>query len=119
MTDLVNKYVNVVKGAGNSVGHAIASSAGESFASPEQDTVAPASSDYQGGYIIGISVYFIWLVIFAAVAATQSYRYNLDVGTGVPLTLLYLVLAFLFPFFYYPFYTFFLCNSKGQNGGRR
>jgi hypothetical protein len=123
MTDLVNKYAKLVRGAGNTVGHAVADTVREPFASPEKEKKGEAvveSDAYQTGYVIGISLYFIWLVVFASGAATQSYRYNLNVGTGVPLTVLYLVLAFLFPFFYYPFYTFFLCNGKGgQHGGRR
>ena len=124
MSNLVNNYVKVVRGAGDSVGRAVANTVKESFASPEKKSKkeddAIEFDGYQSGYVIGISLYFIWLVIFAAGAATQSYRYNLNVGTGMPLTILYLVLAFIFPYFYYPFYTFFLCNSKGgQNGGRR
>jgi hypothetical protein len=124
MSDVVNKYVKLVKGAGETVGKAVADTVTESFASPEKKSKkeddATESDGYQSGYVIGISLYFIWLVIFAAGAATQSYRYNLNVGTGMPLTILYLVLAFIFPYFYYPFYTFFLCNSKGgQSGGRR
>ena len=124
MSNLVNNYVKVVRGAGDSVGRAVANTVKESFASPEKEKKkgeeAVESDAYQSGYVIGISLYFVWLVVFASGAATQSYRYNLNVGTGLPLTLLYLVLAFLFPFFYYPFYTFFLCNAKGgQAGGRR
>ena len=120
MTDLVNKYAQMVRGAGNTVGQAVADTVREPFASPEKGEEAVESTAYQAGYVIGISLYFIWLVIFASGAATQCYRYNLSISTGVPLTVLYVVLAFLFPFFYYPFYTFFLCNSRGgQHGGRR
>lgn len=122
MSELVNKYAKLVISAGNTVGHAVANSVTESFASPEKEKAeAPAESNgYQTGFVIGISLYFIWLVIFAAGAAVQSYRYNVNINSGTALTVLYVLLAFLFPYFYYPFYTFFLCNSKGgQNGGRR
>ena len=126
MSDIVNKYVKLVKGAGETVGQAMGDTVTESFASPGRATkdgevdVSAESSTYQTGFVIGISLYFVWLVVFASGAATQSYRYNLNIGTGMPLTILYLVLAFFFPFFYYPYYTFFLCNSKGgQSGGRR
>ena len=121
MSNLVNNYVKVVKGAGDSVGRAVANTVKESFASPGDTAATPAESNtYEITFMLGVLFYFVWLVIFASGAATQSYRYNLNVGTGMPLTIFYLVLAFIFPFFYYPFYTFFLCNSKGgQNGGRR
>jgi hypothetical protein len=126
MSDIVNKYVKLVKGAGETVGKAMGDTVTESFASPgrrskdEEVDVSTESSAYQTGFVIGISLYFIWLVVFAAGAATQSYRYNLNVNTSPGLTFLYVVLAFFFPMFYYPFYTFFLCNSKGgQGGGRR
>ena len=127
MSNLVDKYAKLVKGAGDTVGHAVAGTVAEPFASPEHNgkgdnsqKAAAESSSYQAGFMIGVTFYFIWLMIFASGAGVQSYRYNLNANTGTPLTILYVVLAFLFPFFYYPFYTFFLCNSKGgQNGGRR
>lgn len=126
MSNLVNNYVKVVRGAGDSVGRAVANTVKESFASPERRSKDEKSEDstestaYQTGFVLGITFYFIWLVVFAAGAAVQSYRYNLNVNTGSALTFLYVFLAFLFPFFYYPFYTFFLCNAKGgQAGGRR
>lgn len=77
-------------------------------------------------YINSIVILFLfWQIVFSLGGALQSYLYNTAIGTHPILTLPYIVLCFFFPYFYYPFYTFFLHGGElsqappGQYGGKR
>ena len=120
-SSLLGAAVNNIKNSASAVGKIAATTVAgtEPFSSDKKAKEETVSTTYVLTFQIAVLLYFIWLIAFATGAAVQSYRYNLNVSTGSALTFLYVTLAFLFPFFYYPYYTFFLCNNKGQTGGRR
>jgi hypothetical protein len=76
------------------VGNALANTSTESFTNEES----------QGLSLLAVLIYLFVVISFSVGAAVLSYRYNVAAGTGGGLTALYAVLAFLFSYFYYPFY---------------
>ena len=76
------------------VGNALANTNIESFENEEP----------QGLSLAVVVIYLFFVISFSVGAATLSYRYNVAAGTGGGLTALYAVLAFIFSYFYYPFY---------------
>lgn len=61
-----------------------------------------------------VLIYLFIVISFSVGAATLSYRYNVAAGTGGVLTGVYMVLAFLFSYFYYPFYALVLKGGKNS-----
>ena len=77
--------------------------------SPEQDSV--------GYSLVVVLVYLLFVISFSVGAAVLSYRYNSAVGSGSTATVVYVILAFLFSYFHYPYYALFLSRS-GKNSRR-
>lgn len=74
----------------------------------------------QALYDYSISVllfYVMFLFAFSIGAAVLSYNYNCRLGTSSTLTVVYVVLAFVFSSLYYPYYAFAL--SPVQVKGNR
>ena len=73
------------------------------------------------GYSITIvTVYLFATIAFAVGAAVLSYRYNVAEGTGSVMTVIYVIAAFIFSYFYYPYYALFLTgNGLRQKGGAK
>jgi len=68
-------------------------------------------------YFLSLSVVLIYLffvIAFSVGAAVLSYRYNRSVGTGSAATVVYMLLAFLFSYFYYPFYALVLSAKSSR-----
>ena len=63
-----------------------------------------------------VTLFIVWQIVFALGGALQSYMYNQSIDTHPFIAFLYIVLCFLFPYFYYPYYTFFLSGREGGNG---
>ena len=67
-------------------------------------------------FLTALVIFFlVWQIIFALGGAVQSYMYNQSIGTQPFVAFLYILLSFLFPYFYYPYYTFFLSGRQGGN----
>jgi len=69
-------------------------------------------------YILSLSIVLIYLfavMAFSVGAAVLSYRYNIDAGTGSTATVVYMILAFLFSYLYYPFYALVLTKNGSKN----
>jgi len=134
-SNILGGYVNAVTGVAT---HIVNRSRQESFYSDGSNTlletgkagVSPDLLNLRPGQkflITSIVILFIvWQLIFALGGALQSYLYNQTIGTNGFLTIIYMILCFMFPYFYYPFYTFFLHggvnalpSSTGQYGGKR
>jgi len=59
-----------------------------------------------------VLIYLFFVLSFSVGAAVLSYRYNRSIGTGSTPTVIYMMLAFLFSYFYYPFYVLVLSSRK-------
>jgi UDP-N-acetylmuramyl pentapeptide phosphotransferase/UDP-N-acetylglucosamine-1-phosphate transferase len=70
----------------------------------------------QGLSLLAVLIYLFIVISFSVGAAVLSYRYNVADGTDGFLTGVYVILAFLFSYFYYPFYALVL---KGGKAGRK
>lgn len=55
-----------------------------------------------------VLIYAAFLIAFSVGAAILSYNYNRRCGTGSTLTVVYVLAAFVFSSFYYPYYAFML-----------
>ena len=69
---------------------------------------------FQGNKAVGeasimvVFIYIAGLLAFSVGAAILSYNYNRRCGTGSTMTVVYVLLAFIFSSFYYPYYAFML-----------
>jgi hypothetical protein len=74
-----------------------------------------------GGLILLYFLLMIALSILVAFgAARQSYCYNIYIGNTEGVAILFAILCFFFPHFYYPFYALFLnpvCDLGRKNKG--
>ena len=86
------------------IGSALANTGAESFTNEEP----------QGLSLMAVLIYLFFVMAFSIGAAVLSYRYNVAAGTGTVLTSVYMVLAFLFSYFYYPFYALVLSRKGGR-----
>ena len=92
----------------------------EPFVTQTQGTthVNTASIAEAGGMLMFYStILMIFVILFCYGAARTSYCYNIAIGNGVDIALLYSVICFFFPNLYYPYYALFLnplCISKGR-----
>lgn len=111
------------------LGHALIGSSMTGFLDASGSTLGETTV-YSVGYLDSLAIFaFLWLVlgIFLIVcnlygAVRLSWCYNTYLGTSPGLKVVYAVLCFFFPVFYYPFYGVFLdplCgitkNMKGRN----
>ena len=55
-----------------------------------------------------VFIYIVYTLLFSYGAARLSYNYNLNIGTSSGMTVLYVILCFLFSGFYYPYYAIML-----------
>ena len=70
--------------------------------------------------ILIVTVYLFATLAFAVGAAVLSYRYNVAQGTGSVLTVMYVISAFIFSYFYYPYHALILSgNGLKQRGGAK
>lgn len=72
--------------------------------------------------LIGLYILVMMLVglLVAFGAARQSYCYNIYIGNTEGVAILFAILCFFFPHFYYPFYALFLnpvCDLGKKNKG--
>jgi hypothetical protein len=101
---------------GNYVTNVAAAVAGhEGFSSNHPDAGALLATS-----MTVIIFYMVFIIAFGIGAAILSYHYNVSIGTSGGMTVTYVILAFLFSSFYYPYYAIFLNPLvKTQRGGRR
>jgi uncharacterized membrane protein (DUF485 family) len=67
-------------------------------------------------------IYFVFLILFSVGAAMLSYNYNASIGTSGGMTVVYVILSFMFSSIYYPYYALVLDpvgKRAVQKGGRR
>jgi hypothetical protein len=103
---------------GNYVTNVAAAVSGhEGFSSSHPDAAA-----LYGISITIIFIYMIFIALFSIGAATLSYNYNVSIGTSGTMTVVYVILSFLFSSFYYPYYALALnplaVKAKAQKGAR-
>jgi hypothetical protein len=80
-----------------------------------ENTGEQALNDFSASVLI---LYAIFLFAFSVGAAVLSYNYNCRLGTSSTLTVVYVILAFTFSSFYYPYYAFMLSPVQAK-GNRR
>ena len=73
---------------------------------------------------MGIAMVFILIIAFFVCygAARLSWCYNTFYGESTSIKVIFSLLCFIFPYYYYPFYALFLdpvCGRKAQVGGKR
>jgi len=107
----------------NTLGSALVGKNLSGFADASGNTTIPASNVPVG--VLGAFA-FVWLIAIILLiicnlygAVRLSWCYNTYIGTPPGLKVVYAVLCFFFPMFYYPFYGVFLdplCGIKKNNG---
>jgi hypothetical protein len=80
-----------------------------------ENTGEQALNDFSASALI---LYGMFLLALSTGAALLSYNYNRSVGTSSTLTVVYVILAFTFSSFYYPYYAFMLSPVQAK-GNRR
>jgi hypothetical protein len=84
---------------------------------------ATPSMGFGMSFFIGIILIFLFAILFCYGAARLSWCYNTFYGESSATKMIFSLLCFFFPNFYYPFYALFLdpvCGRvKNQVGGRR
>jgi len=125
--DLVDTYVKGVRKVATMIvksnqrsGFQSGSSLPSTIVSVSQNTSTKTYEPPDESFISALVILFIlWQIVFALGGALQSYMYNQSVKTHPFIAFLYIVLCFLFPYFYYPYYTFFLTGREGGNSNSR
>lgn len=113
----VRKVATMVVKSNERSGFQSGSRLGSTTLSVSQDTSTQTQELPDESFISALVILFIvWQIVFALGGALQSYMYNQSIGTHQFIAFLYIVLSFLFPYFYYPYYTFFLSGRQGGNG---
>ena len=60
-------------------------------------------------------IFFIFIMILQAISSAKlSYSYNLSIGNSHIIAVLYAILCFVFPYFYFPYYAFFLFSASAS-----
>lgn len=108
-SDIASQYVGGVRTV---VKYIFSSPSRESFQSPEisESVELTTGETYlnEATITLIVIVYIFLQIVFSVGAAVQSYIYNKIIGTGDVLTVIYMILCFIFSAFYYPYYTFVL-----------
>ena len=113
----VRKVATLIVKSNTTSGFQSGSLLGSKIVSVSQDTSTKRYEPPDESFISALVILFIlWQIVFALGGALQSYMYNESIGTHPFIAFLYIVLSFLFPYFYYPYYTFFLSGREGGNG---
>ena len=113
----VRKVATLIVKSNTTSGFQSGSRLGSTTLSVSQDTSIQTQELPDESFLTALVIFFlVWQIIFALGGAVQSYMYNQSIGTQPFLAFVYVVLSFLFPYFYYPYYTFFLSGRQGGNG---
>lgn len=98
----------------------------EKFTGDSSGNLSSWSLTSLGSGVFAASVVIFLIGFVAAIGSARlSYCYNLSIGNGSGVALLFAVLCFTFPSLYYPYYALFLnplCNSTPpslQTGGSK
>ena len=122
--ELLDTYVKGVRKVATMVvksiersGFQSGSTLASTIVSVSQNTSTKTQELPDESFLTALVIFFlVWQIIFALGGAVQSYMYNQSIGTQPFLAFVYILLSFLFPYFYYPYYTFFLSGRQGGNG---
>jgi tryptophan-rich sensory protein len=113
----VRKVATMVVKWNTTSGFQSGSSLASTIVSASQNTSTTTQELPDESFLTALVIFFlVWQIIFALGGALQSYMYNQSIDTHPFIAFLYIVLCFLFPYFYYPYYTFFLSGREGGNG---
>lgn len=113
----VRKVATMVVKSNERSGFQSGSTLASTIVSVSQNTSTKTQELPDESFLTALVIFFlVWQIIFALGGAVQSYMYNQSIGTQPFLAFVYILLSFLFPYFYYPYYTFFLSGRQGGNG---
>jgi len=116
----VRKVATMVVKSNERSGFQSGSSLASTIVSVSQNTSTKTQELPDESFLTALVIFFlVWQIIFALGGAVQSYMYNQSIGTQPFLAFVYILLSFLFPYFYYPYYTFFLSGREGGNSNSR
>jgi hypothetical protein len=114
-------YINAGLGYGRKLGNMLLGV--EGFVEDASGNVVVDTKALAGvAGLVGLYVLlmFVLSILVAFGAARQSYCYNIYIGNTEGVAILFGVLCFFFPHFYYPFYALFLnpvCDLGKKNKG--